>query len=123
MGGHLGASPVPKEPAALNTQCTLYQFQLPTYHAHWYNQAYDVQHPVAHSGLLEGMLQRFIVTEEAALVRIPKQKEPKYGQANCKIEKNRELEKAVDKVNGSSKSILHSRLSENISRHDLSICI
>lgn len=91
MGGHLGAASVPKEPAShkrntiyinLNLNFSFNFIQLPTYHAHWYHQAYDVEHPVAHSGVLEGMLQRLIVTEEAALVGIPKQEEQQYGKAN-----------------------------------------
>lgn len=135
MGGHLGAASVPKEPAShkrntiyinfnLKLSFSFNSVQLSTYHAHWYHQAYDVEHPVAHSGVLEGMLQRLIVTEEAALVRIPKQEEQQDGKANCKTEKRKEnWRKLLIRVNDNSKSILRFRLSENLSRNDLSICI
>lgn len=55
-----------------------------TYHADWYDQPDNVQHPVPYSRVLKGMLQRFIVTKEAAFIWIPKQKEQKYGKTNCK---------------------------------------
>lgn len=49
---------------------------LHSYGCDWQNQPHYVQHPVPHSGFVEGVSQGLIVTEESPLVGIsPQEKE------------------------------------------------